>query len=122
MDHPGLLRCLGVEPCRHSAIHLLQDHEEEEVTPEACDDRVSRGGRPIPGYSFAVDGKKVCDEEIKEFIYEAIEGDGYAYGYKKLTAELRDVRSLVINQKKVYRLCKEMNILAPSARGQEEAS
>jgi putative transposase len=81
--------------------------------PEACDDRVSRGGRPIPGYSFAVDGKKVCDEEIKEFIYEAIEGDGYAYGYKKLTAELRDVRSLVINQKKVYRLCKEMNILAP---------
>lgn len=81
--------------------------------PEAYDDRVSRGGRPTPGYSFAVDGKKVCDEGIREFIYEAIEGDGYAYGYKKLTAELCDVRSLVINQKKVYRLCMEMNILAP---------
>ncbi|MGI6517453.1 MAG: transposase [Bacillota bacterium] len=59
---------------------------------------------------------------MKEFIYEAIEGDGYAYGYKKLTAELRDVRSLVINQKKVYRLCNGDEYSRPSARGQEEAS
>lgn len=42
---------------------------------------------------------------------EHIAGDGYPYGYKKLTVELQESNFLIINHKKVYRLCKELNIL-----------
>lgn len=44
---------------------------------------------------------------------EAVEGDGAAYGYVKLTHWLRQEYGLVINKKKVYRLCKELDILRP---------
>jgi putative transposase len=70
-------------------------------------------GRPIPGYCFTKQGKKVSDEQIKEWIMETITGDGYSYGYVKLTHHLRQVYSLVINKKRVYRLCKELDILKP---------
>jgi len=40
-------------------------------------------------------------------------GDGFPYGYKKLTSALVDDYSLAINHKKVYRLCKELDILKP---------
>lgn len=73
----------------------------------------NRGGRPIPGWSLAADGVKICDEQIKEHLCEAIAGDGFPYGYRKLTAELREKHDLVINEKKVYRLCKELDILRP---------
>jgi putative transposase len=36
---------------------------------------------------------------------------GYAYGYHKLTWALRRDYHLIINKKKVYRLCKELGIL-----------
>lgn len=42
---------------------------------------------------------------------EAIEGDGFAYGYLKLTYWLKRKFDLIINKKKVYRLCKELGIL-----------
>jgi len=42
-----------------------------------------------------------------------IEGDGYPYGYRKLTVELQEEKQLIINHKKVYRLCKELGILRP---------
>ncbi|NMM55589.1 IS3 family transposase [Paenibacillus aquistagni] len=35
------------------------------------------------------------------------------YGYRKLTKLLRRQYRLVINKKKVYRLCKKMNVLRP---------
>lgn len=70
-------------------------------------------GRPAPGYSFKEDGKKVSDEQIKEFLLETIAGDGYNYGYRKLTKVLRRTYSLTINKKKVYRLCKELGVLRP---------
>lgn len=47
---------------------------------------------------------------------EQVEGGGYPYGYKKLTVALQDEHDLVINHKKVYRLCKEMNILRPQRK------
>lgn len=47
---------------------------------------------------------------------EAIEGDGYAYGYLKLTHLLRQQHQLVINKKKVYRLCKELGVLKPQRK------
>ena len=70
-------------------------------------------GRPIPGYSYTVDGKKVSDEQIKEWLCELIAGDGFPYGHRKLTVELRETYQLIINHKKVYRLCKELDILRP---------
>ncbi|WP_226375239.1 IS3 family transposase [Effusibacillus dendaii] len=70
-------------------------------------------GRPIPGYCFTKQGKKVSDEQIKEWIMEAIAGDGYSYGYMKPTHHLRQEYGLVINKKRVYRLCKELDILKP---------
>jgi putative transposase len=69
------------------------------------------GGRPIPGYSYTSDGRKVYDMQIKEWIMELIEGDCFAYGYYKLTIALRKEYKLIINKKKVYRLCKELGIL-----------
>lgn len=71
------------------------------------------GGRPIPGYSMTRNGKKVKDETIKGYLMELIEGESCVYGYRKLTKDLRNRYKLVINKKKVYRLCKELDILIP---------
>lgn len=68
-------------------------------------------GRPILGYSFTNDSSKVCDEQIKEYIIEAIQDDAFYYGYHKIIHTLRREYNLVINNKKVYRLCKELQIL-----------
>jgi putative transposase len=51
---------------------------------------------------------------------ESIAGDGYAYGYRKLTVILRREHQLVINKKKVYRLCKELDILRPQRQKREK--
>jgi putative transposase len=72
---------------------------------------VNLGGRPIPGYSKNTKGEKVYDDQIKDYLCELIAGDGFPYGYRKLTFELRETYGLVINKKKVYRLCKELGIL-----------
>lgn len=68
----------------------------------------------MPGYSCTQDGKPVNDEQICEWIMELL-ADEYtsAYGYRKLTKVLRRQHRLVINKKKVYRLCKQMNVLRP---------
>jgi len=55
----------------------------------------------------------MCDEEIKEKLQALIEDECYYYGYVKLTHALRREHGLLINKKKVYRLCKEMDILSP---------
>jgi hypothetical protein len=44
---------------------------------------VNFGGRPIPGYSWDKRGRRISDEQIKEWLCEAIEGDCYNYGYVK---------------------------------------
>jgi len=74
---------------------------------------VKSEGRVIPGYSLKRDGTKVSDEQIKEWLMEGMESEAYAYGYRKLTVFLRRTYGLCINKKKVYRLCKEMDILRP---------
>jgi len=70
-------------------------------------------GRPIPGYSKDRNGKKVSDAQIKGYLRRLIRGANAAFGYRKLTVLLRRNYHLKINKKKVYRLCKELNILAP---------
>lgn len=74
------------------------------------------GGRPIPGHSKTRTGRIVSDDEVSEWICELIEGEGYAYGYLKLTVCLRKRYGLVINKKKVYRLCKELGVLRPQRK------
>lgn len=75
--------------------------------------RVYSGGRPIPGYSFNKQNKLISDEQIKEWLLVLIAGEESAYGYRKLTLCLNNQYGLVINKKKVYRLCKELDILEP---------
>lgn len=52
-------------------------------------------------------------KQIKEWLCELIESEGEFYGYIKLTVCLRKKYNLYINKKKVYRLCKELDILRP---------
>ena len=47
---------------------------------------------------------------------EAIAGNGYAYGYRKLTHLLRQEYQLTLNEKKMYRLCKELDVLRPQRK------
>jgi putative transposase len=75
-----------------------------------------RGGRTKPGWSATVDGVRMADTEIKKCLIKLIEGDGFYYGYRKLTWALRRGFNLVINKKKVYRLCKELNALRPERK------
>ena len=67
-------------------------------------------------YTSTKEGDKVSDEQVKEWIMAAIEGDGFGYGYFKLTYWLRREHNLVINKKKVYRLCKELGVLKPQRK------
>ena len=73
-------------------------------------------GRPYPGFSVTNKQEKISDEQIQEFLMEAIEGEEAVYGYRKLTHHLKTVYDLKINPKKVYRLCKEMEILLPQRK------
>ncbi|AZR73000.1 integrase [Anoxybacter fermentans] len=73
-------------------------------------------GRPIPGYSFTSKGVRIFDEQIKEWLCKLVAGDGFDYGYRKLTVCLQEDYDLQINHKKVYRLCKELNILRPQRK------
>jgi putative transposase len=79
-------------------------------------DPIHRVGRPAPGYSYMADGKPISDEQISEWLMELIEGEGAAYGYRKLTIRLKRLHRLVINKKKVYRLCKQMKVLRPQRK------
>ena len=80
------------------------------------EERQNNGGRPIPGYSMNLEDQPICDEQIKEWLMELISGEESAYGYRKLTICLKRQHTLHINKKKVYRLCKELDILAAQRR------
>lgn len=77
---------------------------------------IHRNGRPAPGYSYTQDGKPISDEQISEWLMEWIEGEGASYGYRKLTVCLKRQHKLVINKKKVYRLCKKLGVLRPQRK------
>jgi len=71
----------------------------------------NHGGRPTPGFSYDKSGRKICDQQIIEWIHRLIDGEGFSYGYRKLTILLKRYYHLVINKKKVYRLCKQEQVL-----------
>jgi putative transposase len=77
---------------------------------------IHRVGRPAPGYSYTQAGERVSDEQICEWLMEFLAGENEAYGYRRLTLLLRRIHNLVINKKKVYRLCKIMNVLRPQRK------
>lgn len=101
-------KVLAILDLNKSTYHYRVDHEGSI--------KLESGGRPIPGYSMNTNGDKVPDELIKEWIISLIETEAFAYGYRKLTICLERRYSLVINDKKVYRLCSEMKILRPQRR------
>lgn len=100
-----MLRIVGVS---RSTYYFQQSHEPKP--------RTSSGGRPATEYTDTKDGEKVSNEQVKEWLMDAIEGDGFGYGYLKLTYWLKYKHDLVINKKKVYRLCKELGVLKPQRK------
>ncbi|WP_412059638.1 IS3 family transposase [Metabacillus idriensis] len=87
------------------SLHYYHQKDKEEKTEKV--------GRPVPGYSYNTSYEMVPDEQIEEYLMEAIEGEEGIYGYKKLTHYLRVKHNLVINPKKVHRLCGKLDILLP---------
>lgn len=100
-----VLRIVGV---LEATWYARKKREQEGEKP-----RVQGGGRPQPGYSLTNDSKRISDEQIKEWLLEAVAGEGHAYGYRKLTIQIKREHNLVINKKKVYRLCQELDLLRP---------
>lgn len=100
-----VLRIVGV---LEATWYARKKREQEGEKP-----RIQNGGRPQPGYSLTQENKRISDEQIKEWLLEAVAGEGNAYGYRKLTILLQREQKLVINKKKVYRLCQELGLLRP---------
>ena len=71
------------------------------------------GTRSGPGYSYTEEGHKIPDGPISEGMIEILTDEDAAYGYEKLTWRLRRRFALIINKKKVYRLCHDMELLWP---------
>lgn len=97
-----MLRIVGV---KRSTYYYSQQPKEP---------KLHGGGRPLSHYSYTNTGKRVSNEQIEEWICQIIEEEGMYYGYVKITKALqRSPYHLVINKKKVYRLCKKLEILMP---------
>ncbi len=103
-----MLRILEVERSTYYA-HVNKSKQEPNI--------IHRSGRPAPGYSYTEEGTRISDEQICEWIMELLADEYTAvYGYRKLTKALRREHELVVNKKKVYRLCKKMNVLRPQRK------
>ena len=100
-----VLKIIGISSSTYYAFQKRQN----------CPQKLPRksSGRPIKVYSMSAVGKKISDEQIKEYLSELIVGEECSYGYRKLTICLKRQYGLNINKKKVYRLCKELAILKP---------
>jgi putative transposase len=103
-----VLRIVGVAEATY--YYQKKQKQQEQKT------RVYSGGRPVPGYSLTKQGKPVSDEQIKEWLLELVSGEEGAYGYRKLTLCLKRQYGLVINKKKTYRLCQELDLLRPQRK------
>ncbi|MGC6583618.1 IS3 family transposase [Paenibacillus sp. Dod16] len=103
----SVLRVLNVERSTYYA-HVNRSQQGKE--------NIHRAGRPAPGLSYTQGGKPISDEQICEWIMEFLAGEGSNYGYRKLTILLRRRHKLKIKKKKVYRLCKEMDVLRPQRK------
>jgi putative transposase len=109
---------LGFVGLSRSTYHAVIDRKDDvkEAANEHSVSGKAAAGRPVPGYSYTFDGRRIPDETIKSWICTLIEGDGFPYGYRKLTVCLKEDYFLRINHKKVYRLCAELGVLRPQRR------
>ncbi len=87
---------------------------------DRCDDdkRKKNLGRPIPGYTINSDGLRIEDSKIISILKDYREQKEFlnAGGYQKLKHYIEREHGYVINQKKIYRLCKENNLLLPKRK------
>lgn len=75
------------------------------------DKRKNNTGVKPKGYSYNIKDERVTDDEIKNLLKEYQEGRECYYGYRKLKHALLKDYKIIINHKKVYRLCRELRIL-----------
>lgn len=70
-------------------------------------------GRPVPGFSRNRDGTLVMDATVSFLLKAYRERPEYANGagYRKLTKMLRREHGVYINKKKIYRICRENDLL-----------
>jgi putative transposase len=54
--------------------------------------------RIIGTFTLHQDGTKIKDEQNKELLCQLIAGDGYPYGYKKLTVCLQEDYKLLLHK------------------------
>ncbi len=75
-------------------------------------------GRPYPGYSKDIEGERVSDERLAEILksYRRRLEFGNWGGCKVLSRYLLRDYGLIVNKKKVYRLCKRESVLLPRSR------
>jgi putative transposase len=87
-------------------------------TPERIDRRKSNKGRPAPGFTINPDGLIIFDSAVVDALRE-LRGKPFfkkAGGYRKLSHYLKRDYGFNINHKKVYRLCRENNLLLPKKK------
>ena len=67
---------------------------------------------PAPGYTQNRDGALVLDTSIELLLksYRERPEYGNGAGYRKLAKRLRRDHGIYVNQKKIYRLCREIGI------------
>lgn len=78
------------------------------------DNRKNNKGRPVPGYSINTDGSIIPDEYIVSALksYKSGDDNSKSPGVKKLCEYLLRDYNYRVNHKKIYRLCKENNLLS----------
>lgn len=76
--------------------------------------RSKNSGRKQLGFSYTIKGEKIQDEELVKKLnkyQENIDEMESNYGYRKMKYHLLKELGIIINHKKLYRLCKENNLL-----------
>ncbi|MFE5324766.1 IS3 family transposase [Paenibacillus sp. NPDC056579] len=85
--------------------------------PQAGEEtKVPLRGRPVTDHSRTQAGRIISNTQIEEWLMELVAGEEHGYGYVLLAECLRTQHKLIINKKKVYRLCKKLGILHPQRR------
>jgi len=98
-----------LKACRVPASTWYDNQREKSTNPHKT------RGRPIPGFTINPDGSYILDSIIVSTLkkYRKNENFQNAGGYQKLKHYLRRDYGFYINGKKLYRLCKENNLLLP---------
>ncbi|WP_149454056.1 DDE-type integrase/transposase/recombinase [Pasteuria penetrans] len=66
----------------------------------------------FPGYALDKQGRKISDEKIMDIVLAQITENKFdACGYRKTAYKLRKKEGIIVNHKKMHRLCKESGIL-----------